>query len=54
VASRFAEEFYRQAKLGLTLAEAARHARCHARTLGDHQPLGYVLYAAPEARLQRP
>ena len=54
VAASFAEDFYQQARLGLPLAEAARHARCHARTLGDHQPLGYVLYAAPCARLQRP
>lgn len=51
-AARFAEEFYRQARLGVTLAEAARQARCRIRPLGEHEPLGYALYAAPEARLQ--
>lgn len=51
-AARFAEEFYRQARLGVTLAEAARLARCRTRTLGEHEPLGYAMYAAPEARLQ--
>lgn len=52
-AARFAEEFYRQARLGVTLAEAARQARCRIRPLGEHEPLGYALYAAPEARLLR-
>ncbi len=52
-AARFAEEFYRQARLGVTLAEAARQARCRVRPLGEHEPLGYALYAAPEARLAR-
>lgn len=51
IATRFAEEFYRQARLGVTLAEAARQARCRIRPLGEHEPLGYALYAAPEARL---
>ncbi|HNN93063.1 MAG TPA: CHAT domain-containing protein [Pseudomonadota bacterium] len=50
-AARFAEEFYRQARLGVTLAEAARQARCRVRPLGEHESLGYALYAAPEARL---
>ena len=50
-AARFAEEFYRQARLGVTLAEAARQARCRVRPLGEHEPLGYALYAAPRPGL---
>lgn len=51
-ASRFAEQFYQRALLGLPLAEAARRARRSTRELGAFYALGYTVYASPQARLR--
>lgn len=46
----FAEHFYRGAKAGMSLAEAARQARRAIAHTGNLDRTGYALYAAPTAQ----
>lgn len=45
----FAEHFYRNAKMGMSLSEAARQARRAIAHTGNLDRIGYALYAAPTA-----
>lgn len=53
-AALLAETFYRHARDGMPLGEAARLARVAARRPGSVYRLGYAVYAAPNARVVRP
>lgn len=50
-AKGFAEQFYRHAKSGMSLAEAVRRARRDIVHTGNLDRIGYALYAAPTAQV---
>lgn len=52
VANSFQESFYRHFLGGLTLGEAARHARLEVCSSGDPTWLSYTVYGHPEAKMK--